>query len=101
MSKKIDMKKLTQRKGDPKATTLAAKGVVIGEKCPRDEMPDILLTKKGKQEASMLPPDDKKKGPSPKATSSRAASKAATTSTTLGERTSANLELPWVPLPPS
>ena len=76
MSKKIDMKKLAQMakgRGEPKsATTEGAKGIVIGEKHPRDEMTDILSSKKGKQTAdtkkkgSMLPFDDKKKGPSTK-----------------------------------
>ena len=71
MSKKIDMKKLAQmakRRVEPKGTTsTGAKGIVIGEKRPQDEMPDISPSKNGKQVAdtkkkwSMLPPNDKKK----------------------------------------
>ena len=51
MSKKDDMKKLSQMakgKGKSKGATTATKGVVIGEKCPRDEIPDISPLKKGK-----------------------------------------------------
>ncbi|GFY87128.1 hypothetical protein Acr_05g0007670 [Actinidia rufa] len=55
MSNKIDLKKLAQME---KRMTSKVKGVVIGEKCHRDEMPDISPIKKGKQAT-----DTKKKGP--------------------------------------
>ncbi|GFS43667.1 hypothetical protein Acr_00g0086320 [Actinidia rufa] len=68
MSKKINLNKLAQMaKGEPKSTTLAAKGIVIDEKRQWDEMPDISPSKKGKQAVNakrkgpMPPPEDKKK----------------------------------------
>ena len=51
MSKKIDMKKLTQLAKESKVATLPAKGVVIIEKRPRDEILDISPNKKGKTKA--------------------------------------------------
>ena len=67
MSKKIDIKKLTQMAN---GTSSTAKGVVIGEKCPRYEVPDISLMKKGKKlvdikkRRAMPPPEEKKKAQS-------------------------------------
>ena len=64
---------MAKGRGNPKgATPVGAKGIVIGEKRPWDEMPEISSLKTGKQVAetkkkgSMLPFDDKKKGPSTK-----------------------------------
>ncbi|GFS45983.1 hypothetical protein Acr_00g0099330 [Actinidia rufa] len=60
---------MAKGKGKPKGTSSEANGVVIREKLPRDEMPDILPLKKGKQVANtkkkrLIPlPEDKKKGP--------------------------------------
>ncbi|GFZ09281.1 hypothetical protein Acr_20g0010890 [Actinidia rufa] len=63
-------------------STLTAKGVVIGEKCPRVEMPSMSPSNRGKQafdakkKSSMPPPEDKKKGSSSKApTKSRVTSR--------------------------
>ena len=76
ITKKIDMKKLTQI---AKGTTSTAKGMVIGEKCPRDEVPDI------KKKGPMLSPEEKKKAPSKsKSTPSRTTSKVAARTTALG-----------------
>ena len=75
-------------RGDSKGATSAAKGIVIREKYPQDEMLEISPSKKGKQAAdtkkkgSMPPLEDKKKGPTAKAlakskaTSSRVTTKA-------------------------
>ncbi|GFY84195.1 hypothetical protein Acr_03g0009690 [Actinidia rufa] len=64
MSKKISLKKLAQIAGGSKGaspavrSSSAAKGITIGEKRPRVEVPDIMPTKKGK-----LASDGKGKGP--------------------------------------
>ncbi|GFZ06652.1 hypothetical protein Acr_18g0008220 [Actinidia rufa] len=84
MSRRIDMQKLAQmaKRSGSKRSTLAAKDVVIGEKHPRDEVPDISPTKKGKLAAdskgkgTMSPPEDKK-GTKSKATLTKTASKGA------------------------
>ena len=51
MLKKVSLKKLAQmaKEGNSKGITPIMKGITIGEKRPRDEMPDISPTKKGKQ----------------------------------------------------
>ena len=95
------MKKLGQMaKG--RGESKALKGVVIGEKYSRDEMPYILPSRKGKQAADtkkngyMPPHDDKKKGTAAKAlaksnvTSSWATTKTVSTSTA-PDKGSANL----------
>ena len=54
MSKKIILKKIAQMVEGSKGASLVAKststvkGITLGEKCPRDKMPDITPTKKGK-----------------------------------------------------
>ena len=51
MSKKVILKKLAQMAkwgGKSKGATPVTKGVIIGEKCQRDETLDILPTNKGK-----------------------------------------------------
>ncbi|GFZ08937.1 hypothetical protein Acr_20g0007450 [Actinidia rufa] len=86
-------------KGEPKSTTSAVKGMVIIEKSPRDEMPNISPLKKGKQVAYakkkglMPPPEEKKKGPAAKAPakSKTMSSQAAAPTAVPGEGTSANL----------
>ena len=73
MSKKMDLKKLAQLAKAKCMTLTGKKGIHIGEKWAREEMPDISPVKKGKhvvdakKKGSMLPPDDKKKGPAAKA----------------------------------
>ncbi|GFS46080.1 hypothetical protein Acr_00g0100020 [Actinidia rufa] len=51
ISKKVDMKKFTQMakgRGEPMGSTSSAKGIISGEKHPRDKTPNILPSKKGK-----------------------------------------------------
>ena len=89
------------------ATLIEAKGIIIGEKRARDETPDILPLKKGKQVAdtkkkgSMPPPNDKQNGPTvkapakSKATSSRAVTKEVLASTSPREGTWGSKLSPW------
>ncbi|GFY95447.1 hypothetical protein Acr_10g0008320 [Actinidia rufa] len=92
MSKKISLKKLALMAGGSKGASPAIKGVIIGEKCPQDEMPNITPNKKGKmasdakKKGTMSPLDDKKKATSKyRATSS----KGETSAVALKEGTSA------------
>ncbi|GFY89061.1 hypothetical protein Acr_06g0010010 [Actinidia rufa] len=78
--------------GGSKCSTLAAKGVVISEKCPRDEVPDILPIKKvkstvnSKGKGTTSPHKAKKKF---KLTPSKTASKGPRLVVVVGEGTSA------------
>ncbi|GFZ15805.1 hypothetical protein Acr_25g0002140 [Actinidia rufa] len=79
-----------------KCSTPVAKGVVIGEKCPRDEVLDISPTKKGKfasdskGKGTMSQPEAKKKATKSKATSNKIASKGAMPIMAPGKGTFAN-----------
>ena len=80
------MKKLAQMakgRGKSKGAISVTKGIVIGEKRPRDEMPDISPSKKGKPAVNA-----KKKRP----ISSRVTTKVVPTSAAPGEGTLANPE---------
>ena len=80
MSKRIILKKLTQKVEESKGassavtSTHAGKGFVIQEKCPRDEVPNVTsgkMSSKGKE--AMPPPEAKKKA---KSTTCRSSSRA-------------------------
>ena len=81
---------MEKEKGEPKGATSAVKGIIIWDKCPRDEIPNISPLKK-KVPMPLL--EDKKNGPAvkapakSKATSSLVMSKIVPTSTTLGDGT--------------
>ncbi|GFZ14455.1 hypothetical protein Acr_24g0006450 [Actinidia rufa] len=102
MSKKINLKKISRLVEGSKSANPMAKGVVISKKCPQNETPNILSSKKGKQASDakkkgfMPLLEDKKKGSSSKAlaksmaTSSAAASKGVVPAIAPEEGTSVN-----------
>ncbi|GFY97727.1 hypothetical protein Acr_12g0002680 [Actinidia rufa] len=103
MSKKISLKKLVHLARVSKSAspavklTSAVKGVIIGEICPKDEVPDILPSKKGKlasnakKKGHILPLEEKKKGSSVKVpTKAKASSSKAAIKVAIGESTSVN-----------
>ena len=67
MSKRIILKKLTQKVVPSKGTSLAAtstpdtKWIVIQEKCPRDEALDVTPGEMGSKEKEVMPPPKAKK----------------------------------------
>ena len=73
MSKKISLKKLAQKVEESKGASLAtkstsaAKGITMGEKCQRDETPDVKPSKKEKSasdakgKGTTSPPEAQKK----------------------------------------
>ncbi|GFZ17514.1 ubiquitin carboxyl-terminal hydrolase-related protein [Actinidia rufa] len=78
---KISLKKLDQmgegsKGSSPSAkSTPTAKGIVVGDKCPRDEVPDISPSKKGSKGKGAIPPPEAKKAAKSTTTSSVAASR--------------------------
>ncbi|GFS32985.1 hypothetical protein Acr_00g0025730 [Actinidia rufa] len=97
MSKRLSLKKLAQRVEGSKdlssvaKSTSAAKGVIIQEKCPRYEVPDISPSKTGSKGKESMPPSKAKKKSKPTATPSTDTSDKVTRPVAPGEGTSANL----------
>ena len=96
MSKRIILKKLTQKVEESKGTSLAAtstpdtKWIVIQEKCPRDEVPNVTSGKMSSKGKEVMPPPEAKKKARSMARPNEVANMAVTRLVVPGEVTSAN-----------
>ena len=95
-SKRISLKKLAQKVEESKVassatkSTLAVKGFVIGEKRPRDEVPNILPSEAGSKGKEAMPLPEARKKAKSTAMPSATPRMGAIHSVAVGEGTSAN-----------